>query len=308
MKIYFNRSPVAGPWGGGSKVLASIVDECKSRNYETFFENDIHNLGSVDVIFCIDPRPHQNVDFSLLLWKKLDTKARLIQRVGDLGTHGKPDLTNLVVQTCQFSDHVIFPSTWARDTLLEMTSAVKRVAVIDNAPLPCFISNYEKKDFINTIKIVTHHWSNNAMKGFDIYEQLDEFCHNSNEKFEFTFIGRKPENINFKNYIGPKDANELVDLLSRHHIYVTASKFEAGANHVLEAIGMKLPVLYHSAGGSIVNYCKDYGLLFNNFDNLAYHLKNNVKELENISKRMNFDRTTLTMAKEYVDLFEKEVG
>ena len=26
MKIYFNRKPVSGPWGGGNKLLASLMD------------------------------------------------------------------------------------------------------------------------------------------------------------------------------------------------------------------------------------------------------------------------------------------
>ena len=29
MKIYFNRKPVGGPWGGGNKTLMSLINKLK---------------------------------------------------------------------------------------------------------------------------------------------------------------------------------------------------------------------------------------------------------------------------------------
>lgn len=305
MRIYFNRRPVEGPWGGGSKILNSVIKECLQRGHNIYFDDDLHKLDRLDVIFCFDPRPSQQVNYSDLLNKRRHTGAKLIQRVGDLGTHGKPELTSLVAQTCNFADCVVFPSLWAKLSLESLTGTLRNAAIIENAPLPCFITERKAKDFSGTIKIVSHHWSNNAMKGFEIYAQLDDFCQKSNGKYEFTFIGRKPENINFSNHIGPKDANELVDLLSNKHVYVTASKYEAGANHVLEALGVNLPVLYHKEGGSIVDYCKHYGLMFDTFENLQYCLENKMNDIENIFNNMNYVRSTFEMSKEYVDLIEK---
>ena len=31
MKIYFNREVVSGPWGGGNKLLSSLVDALSDR-------------------------------------------------------------------------------------------------------------------------------------------------------------------------------------------------------------------------------------------------------------------------------------
>jgi len=305
MNIYFNRRPVAGPWGGGSKILSSIIDECVDRKHNIYFENEIQSIKDLDIIFCNDPRPTEFVTFEDLLAKRNRTKAKLLQRIGDLGTHGKPDLTALVSQTSKHADHIIYPSIWAKDSLEKITKKIESFSIIENAPLPCFIRDDAPSNFSTTLKIVTHHWSNNLMKGFDIYEKLDNFCQKSDGKFEFTFIGRKPENFNFRNYINPLDANELSKTLKNYHIYLTASKYEAGANHVLEAIGMKLPVLYHKDGGSIVEYCKEYGIMFDSYEKLQHELTHNLINLENIAKRMSYARSTKQMAKEYVDLFER---
>ena len=71
MKIYFNRRPVLGPWGGGTKVLSAIVEECKLRGHEVLFEEQIHFEQNIDALFCVDPRPTQTIDFhQLLSYKK----------------------------------------------------------------------------------------------------------------------------------------------------------------------------------------------------------------------------------------------
>jgi hypothetical protein len=41
MKIYFNRRPVSGPWGGGSKILSKIVTEARRRSHSVFFEEEL---------------------------------------------------------------------------------------------------------------------------------------------------------------------------------------------------------------------------------------------------------------------------
>ena len=62
MRIFFNREPVPGPWGGGSKVLTSIIDQCLVRGHEITF--DVNSRSNI--IFCIDPRPHQNFNFEIV--------------------------------------------------------------------------------------------------------------------------------------------------------------------------------------------------------------------------------------------------
>jgi hypothetical protein len=298
MKIYFNRRPVEGPWGGGTKVLSAIVQECSIRKHKIFFEEEIHSNQEFDIMFCMDPRPSQFARFEDLVQKKTRNKnSKIIQRVGDLGTHGKPELLHLVQRTTRYADLVIFPSKWAQKN----SGVTSRSTVVSNAPLEQFFVEPKTKSN-ERISIVSHHWSNNVYKGFDIYEALDQFCRINNE-YSFTFIGRKPDNVQLSNHIEPQDVKGLVEKLPNYDLYVTASKLEAGANHVLEAMAVGLPVLFHVDGGSINEYCEGRGISYSSFEDLKNLLIH--KEHENIVFQ-KFKRNSKDMAKEYVDILEKE--
>ena len=108
MKIYFNREPVSGPWGGGNKTLFSLTESLKENHEITF------NLEEkIDVIFCFDPRPNKKriwyQDF--IDYKVKNPKTKIIQRVGDVGTHSKPELTSILKQIVKAgcTDFFIFP-------------------------------------------------------------------------------------------------------------------------------------------------------------------------------------------------------
>jgi glycosyltransferase involved in cell wall biosynthesis len=265
MKVYFNRKPKLGPWGGGTKTVNSLMDLLIQNNHLVTYDL---NENDIDIIFCFDPRP--NIDGiwyqHFLNYKSMHPQVKIIQRVGDVGTHNKPELTNLVKQTVHYSDHIIFPSEWAKEYIGYNGT---NYSVIHNRPMKQFHSNKRMNDLGDVINIVTHHWSTNPKKGFDIYEKIDKFCGLDN-KFSFTYIGRKPDNLTFKssNYIEPKDAEFLANELPKYDIYLTASIEEAGANHVLEALAAGLPVIYHIDGGSIIEYCNEYGVSYENFDDL----------------------------------------
>ena len=95
----------------------------------------------------------------------------------------------------------------------------------------------------------------NKLKEFDIYKKLDDCCKARNTKF--TFIGSKPDNLQLSNYINPLSVEDLILEIPKHDVYITASKKEAEANHVLKAVAIGLQSLYHSAGGSINEYCQN---------------------------------------------------
>ena len=97
---------------------------------------------------------------------------------------------------------------------------------------------------------------------------------------------------------------ELSEELSRHDVYVTASRQEAGANHVLEAMASGLPVLYHAEGGSIVEYCKGKGISYNTFEELSVILKDRRSCIEKLASCLQYDRTIADVGREYIDLLE----
>jgi glycosyltransferase involved in cell wall biosynthesis len=302
MRIYFNRRPVSGPWGGGSKVISSIAEECLKRGHEIFFEEEIAQRARFDLLFCTDPRPHGDLSFADLVDRRNRDKCKLIQRIGDLGTHGKPELFDLVKLTSSISDALVFPSNWAKSTL---SSANRNAHVVSNAPRKEFVAAQKREIDYSIVRLVSHHWSNNAMKGFEVYQMLDEYC-KSKPDVEFTFVGRKPDNVLLTNHVPPLDTNGLIKELPRHNVYLTASKQEAGANHVLEAMALGLPVLYHKDGGSINEYCEGRGISYDNLDSLIDVIDNR-KELSRLASLTPFHRSSEDMAKEYLDIFEKTV-
>jgi len=261
LKIYFNREVVTGPWGGGNKILSGIVSKVAKEGHEIVF-----NLcENIDVMFCMDPRPNgKGVHYGHLAEYKRAFGAKIVQRVGDVGTHGKPDLTSLVRRTVKISDHVIFPSLYAKEMSLYTG---EDYSIIYNRPDDIFRAKTHPDDKIGTpISIVTHHWSTNPKKGFDTYLSIADSLP---ENFKFTYIGRTPPGFrhNRIKIINPLSGQDLAEALSMHDIYVTASQEEAGANHVLEAMACGIPVLYMENGGSIPEYVAERGVEFNSVTN-----------------------------------------
>ena len=114
MKIYLNRKPVHGPWGGGNNTLLKLCESLEKLNFKVVF-----NLQeNIDVIFCYDPRPNTAGEWfqDFINYKLKNPKTKIIQRVGDVGTHSKPELTKLLREIVEkkFTDFYIFPSEWSR--------------------------------------------------------------------------------------------------------------------------------------------------------------------------------------------------
>lgn len=290
-KIYLNREPVTGPWGGGNKTLSFLCEEIVKNGFDLTFNLE----DNIDIIFCFDPRPNKAGEWyqDFINYKAKNKNCKIIQRVGDVGTHSKPDLTNMLTQIAKLNttDYFIFPSEWSKKMI---NYEGKNFSIIFNKPLQIFHNNRKIKDNIgDTINIVTHHWSDNPKKGFSLYEKLGKYIKKNkigNKKVKFTYIGRysKKHSKEGIEVISPKSADELALILPQYDVYLTASIEEAGANHVLEAMACNLPVLYHSDGGSIVEYCNEFGLSYDNFDDMitkiAMMTKNYISYNEKVSK------------------------
>ena len=299
MKIYINRKPAKGPWGGGNKTLSALCDTISESENELTFKLS----EDVDTIVCFDPRPNETGEwYQSLLDHREKFGSRIVQRVGDVGTHGKPELTNLVYQSVHLSDFVIFPSMWAKRYIRFNN---QNCIVVNNRPLSIFHDNKQNSTLSNKVKIVTHHWSTNIKKGFSAYDYLSRFCKNKSLEFEFTFVGRVPEGFkpDGMKIIDPRDVSFLAEFLPRQDIYVTASLEEAGANHVLEAMAAGLPIVYHENGGSISEYCSEYGISFTDNASLIasiQSIKNSYKIYKN--RVLQYDQTIDRTIDAYMDI------
>ncbi len=301
MKIYINREPREGPWGGGNKTLSSLCEKLKASGAEVVFDLE----SGIDVIFCFDPRPNnKGLWYQNFLDYKSFSGAKIVQRVGDLGTHSKPELFSLVQQTLPYSDQVIFPSIWAKNYSGFEGDNFK---IIPNRSRGIFFKNRENSDRSINRKpsIVTHHWSNNPKKGFDIYRYIDEIL---KDKLDFTYIGRVPDGFSFKNsrYLAPIGDQDLSVALPRFDFYLTASREEAGANHVLEAMAAGLPVLYHNEGGSIPEYVGKRGIGYNGVGDLEEKINQLIASYKELRKHvLDYEENISQTIEEYCDLIWK---
>ena len=127
------------------------------------------------------------------------------------------------------------------------------------------------------INIVTHHWSNNRMKGFDIYEKLDKFV-GENKDYTFTYIGRHLNTFKNTKIIEPLFGKELGDALGVYDVYISGSKFDPGPNHILESLACNIPTFVCEDGGGSCEFAgKEY--TYKDFEDFIELIK--VKKLIN---------------------------
>ena len=305
MLVYLNRKPKSGPWGGGIKTVGMLYKSLIDDGHEVTFKLD---RPGIDILFCFDPRPNESGEwYQNFLDYRNNFGSKIVQRVGDIGTHSKPDLTNLVRTTIPLSDFVFHISDWARE---KINSSNDNEEVVYLAPPKMFYGS-RKKDFKpgEKTKVITHHWSNNPKKGGDFYKKFDNFLKDS-EEFEFTFMGRISPDIEFKNstYISPQPALEVSRHLSNNHVYLTASIEEAGGNHCVEALAVGLPIVYHNLGGGIVDFCKDYGYGYSSFEEMIEKIKKTKKNYSNLkSKALEYNDTLEGVCERYVNIMKSLV-
>lgn len=305
MKIYINRRPVDGAWGGGNRYLKALVYKLADRGHSIAY--DLYDRN-IEKYICFDPRPNdKGVAYHDIYKASRETGAKLIQRVGDIGSHGKPALRKMVELSIESSDEVIFVSDWTRKSI----GYNGKCHIVYNHPAPEFMKARRKPTEISKkIKIVTHHWSDNLMKGFELYRALDKYI-GENGKIEFTYCGRWPSEITSlenSSHVNPlDDPSEIADLISQSDLYVSASIAEPSGNHAIEAKFVGLPVLYHSLGGGIAEYCRGFGSSYSNFEGLLKL----IKKWEPLEERLKhyelskmLDKSIDDTVAEYVEIIE----
>lgn len=264
MKILVNRTPVKGPWGGGNLLVRSLYEILPDMGVKVVsnFEDDI------DIIFMQDPR-YGDTGISIneiISYKNFRNSVKIVHRVNECDARkGTKDVDNLLRECSKHTDHTVFVSNWMKSHHLKMGWNCDEISVIYNGVNK---SHFSKGEKINNgkINIVTHHWSNNRMKGFDIYDRLDEFVGQNND-FTFTYIGRENGTFKNTNVIEPLFGKELGRCLSQYDVYISGSLFDPGPNHILESISCEIPTYVHSSGGGCIEFAGE-SHVYNSFEKL----------------------------------------
>lgn len=270
VKIFFNRVPIDGPWGGGNQFLREMISTVHQAGHEI-----THQLSpDVDVIFMIDPRPG-NTGYSvqhIAQHKQLYPHTKVLHRVNECDLRkGTSDVDQLLLASMSMADRVVFISQWLKDYFLSLEPVASwkdTSTVVYNG---CNVEHFYPGTKLLTAKtkLVTHHWSDNWMKGFDLYTEIDRHLAGEPEAtFEFTYVGRYNKGYMPKatTIVDPLHGAALGAELRKHDVYVTASRWEPCGMHHVEGAACGLPVLYHNECGGINELCCNHGEEFSDFD------------------------------------------
>ena len=202
----------------------------------------------------------------------------------------------------KIADHIIFVSKWLYDYYQQYNLKTEHnidcpMSIIHNGVDTCV---YYPKPYNNTIdntidnkiKIVTHHWSNNYLKGFEIYHYLDKYISEHPDcNMELIYIG----NYNYEGYkpvatkIHPPMApNEISNIIKFCDVYLTATQYEPGAMHYLEAMACGLPIVYRTNGGGAHEICNDCGIEFDKTEEVIDAIKKVTKDRSDYIKNIDY--------------------
>jgi hypothetical protein len=311
LKIAIGFKYYEGPYGGGSRFNISLTQYLRSKGI-----NVVHDLNhnDIDVILLTDPRAHSSlVSFGYLdiikyLIKKKDTLV--VQRVNECDERKNTKTVNRQLfignQVC---DCTVFIGSWLIQCFNKNKYNFSRPHIILNGADNSIFKNYDNKIKDSKIRMVTHHWSPNLMKGWDIYEYLDKILSSKEfENIEFHYIGNKPENFVPRNIFFHNSLNniELAKEISKYDFYITASINEPAGMHHIEGALCGLPILYRNSG-ALPEYCKNYGIGFNDINDFKKSLTKMIKEYRNINM-YDYLKTSDYMNKNYFEFFNSIVN
>ena len=291
MKIFFNRLERYEPWGGGSSFVNSMCNFLRSKDCEVTFKLD----KGIDLIFMIDPRPGDTgVSIHEIINYKIQNKnVKILHRINECDARKNTDfMDNLLIQCTQYVDKVIFISDWLKTYFKNKGLDTTNASIVYNG---CNLNNFYPGSTSKNkkIKLVTHHWSDNWMKGFDLYKSIDKYIED-NKDVEFTYVGRYsnlyiPKNTNI---VKPLYGKELGEELRKHDIYVTASRNEPCGMHHIEGAASGLPVIYHKETGGIIEMCVNHGEEYETFEEFldcVNKIRNNIDFYRKKINRDNLD-------------------
>jgi glycosyltransferase involved in cell wall biosynthesis len=287
-----------GPYGGGNqflKALRKIFREtgCYAENPEEanlFLFNsfqDIRPVLRMKYEFPDIPFVHR-VDGPISLYRDSST-ASLDQLIFSLNE--------------KLADATIFQSHFSliQNRRLGMRKS-QLETIISNAPDHdvFFKKNIPVETIHHKTRLISTSWSSNAMKGFDIYQYIDE--HLDFSRYEYVFVGNTP--IPFKNItvVPPQPSEKIAEMLRASDIYITASKKDPCSNSLIEALSCGLPAVALNDGGH-PELIKTGGELFNTPAEAIEKIEMIVENYTSYIKEIPIFSIT-EKSKEYVDFLQ----
>jgi len=265
--VAFNLRWRRGPFGGGNQWLGQLDPYLRRCGYETVSEL----RKGVDCVVGTHAGLNGGLTFSyadVLRAKEARPELQCIQRINDNDVRKGTNGMNAHLAECnRAADHTVFVSEWLRDYHAERWfDRTRPHCVIHNGADPAVFHPLGAHGWKagEPLRVVTHHWSDNVAKGFPVYEAMDGAIADGRLRgVELWIVGRWPEGIRWRaaKTFGARAGHELAAVLRECHVAVSASRYEPGAMHPVEAMQCGLPLLYTADTGGTVELGQRFGVL-----------------------------------------------
>jgi hypothetical protein len=313
MKVSIGQQAQSGPWGGGNRFLAVLVEALRERGHQV-----VHDLrdADIDIVLMTDPRVRSpNVCFgagAILRYLAMrNPNAIVVHRINECDERKNESFINhKLVRANYVADATVFVGEWLTRLPVWRTHLRSPWFVIRNgADTRVFnAAGFQPWSGQGALRLVTHHWGYHLMKGFDVYQRLDRMLAEPRwrERIAFTYVGNLPKGFKFKNarYVKPLNGEPLAAELASHHAYVTASINEPGGNHQNEGALCGLPLLFRKSG-CLPEYCDGFGVAFSGLQDFEAAFEEFVTDYPTLRVRMeHYPHTAARMTQEWVALLE----
>tara|TARA_B100001248_G_C27355054_1_gene443377 strand:+ start:229 stop:1299 length:1071 start_codon:yes stop_codon:yes gene_type:complete len=310
LKIAISYKVKTESWGGGNQFAKELIKAAQNQGHKVVF--DLKNID-IDIILLTDPRSYTDEitfgSFEIIRYLLfVNKKALVVHRINECDERKNTKHMNRFLRWSNYcADHTVFIGSWLKDLNLYLKGTPN--SVILNGADPHIFKRYGNSywDGEGPLSIVTHHWSPNYRKGFDIYKHLDDLLATSkywDGIIKFTYIGNLPEGFLFKKtkHIQPISGELLGRELSKHHLYLSASINEPAGMHHIEGALCGLPIIYRESG-ALPEYCKNFGISFENVDYLSA-IKEMLVEYRNYREKISsYPHDSFKMTNNYLNLF-----
>ena len=254
MQVYINRRVVRGPWGGGNLFVKAYHELAPGPNVEVVLNEGAGVNPDVILLAGLENDGRDISAEQAIMYKMYGADCQIVLRVNENDARkGTSHVDDMLLKISEHIDGTVFVSHWLQDYFNAKGWACKNQTVIYNG-VDGDVFKPQPKLNNGKVNIVAHHWSDNRMKGADIYEEIDRFVGENPDRFAFTYIGRHKCDFKHTNVVRPLSGKALGEELGKHDVYVSASRFDPGPNHILEALACGLKTFVHEDGGGCVEF------------------------------------------------------
>ncbi len=286
--VAFNMKPKRGPYGGGNQWLTQVSPYLERCGYAVGYGL----TPQVDCVLGTHVGLSDGLTFSyddVLQAKERNPRLVCIQRINDNDARkGTGEMDRFLAESNRAADHTVFVSAWLRDYhASRWFDPARPHTVITNGADPAVFHPVGAAQWSGSepLRLVTHHWSDNPGKGFDVYAELDGLIADGVVRdVELWIIGRWPKEISWRaaRTFPPASGHALAALLRQCHVCITASRFEPGAMHPVESMQCGMPLLYHADTGGTVELGEKFGVSFrDDLPSAVEEMKRRYQDLRN---------------------------